>query len=1290
MMQRRNGHRGRSAPLALLLCLAACLAAAPGCGLVLEGGAYAVYWYVTQEEEPEPQDPASLPAIGSGQVLSTGSLRADVEFRYQLADAQGDPAHVAAEYSTDAGASWIAAADAGGASHGLLDLAASPGGENHIFVWDVAADLPAASHWNRSVLFRLTPRDTATAEQGTAWTSLPFTVNRNTEPVATALTPAGPFPEQVRLQYILLDAESDAADVTVEYGLTETGPWTAAARVTGEGEDVTGLAASPSGTVHEFVWDCAQDLAGQANVAGVHLRLIPRDSAVPAFEGLAWISAGLSDVNYNSAPSVQGAPLTTVYNPATTVAVHYTLTDAESDPANITVEYQKDGAGPWLAAAEYTGTGSSSEGTSGLAASPAPGTDHVFEWDFSLVSGNDVTVALRVSIEDATFGNAIFSTPPAPWTSNSFQVKAVAGAHTSIVTVEDITGDRCDAVTVHYTLIDDFLGTGHPQNVLVKYSTDGGSTWLPASGSASEASWDPASEGLTSLSADPDGEDHVFVWDSFSDLGGQDRAGPPSGQGVRLRVISTEYGNYHGTSAFSLRNAWVATVRGGTASVLNAPAALAFDAAGNVFVCDTYNQRIQVLNAQASTQIFAGVSVPPNTLAVIAGTGTAGYNGDNIKALQALLHFPRGIAVDAASPPNIYFSDTLNHRVRRIDGSTGYITTVAGTGTAGLAGDAGLAILAELHTPQGLAFEGADRLWIADSGNNQIRLLNLGTSTLSAFGVSVPPACLCRISGREDGTADFKGDGRPFSATGPSGPHYDGPAGVAVDAAGNVYVADTSNHRIRAANAGASSITIAGVSVAAGAVQTVAGTGTAGFGGDGGAPLSADLHEPRALVTDASGHFFFADTANHRVRAVDAGSGTLVVGTVSFSAGTIETVTGGGSSTGDHVPGPSAMLSGPAGLALDGLSPRNLYVTDTGANRVRILNSDPSVTLTGVATDQGSTLAVDGGDIATVAGTAPAGLRLVEPCGTVLAGPVLYIADPAQHRVLALDLADRSLSVVAGTGQSGSTGDGGPAGSALLDAPRAVGVNGAGTVLLIADSGNDAVRAVNLSASSLAAYGQTIAAGAIETVSTAVGGGSALWVDTQNHAGAGADHAYCADPENLVVGRLATDGSYAVVAGSGSGYASGNEGNAALSFGMDEPSGVAGASDGTIYVADASAHRVYAFTLGSTMATVAGTGLTAFNGDNLAAASANLDEPAGLAVDGSDRLLLFDRGMHVIRRLASGTLTMVCGTLSGGYNGADKPPLNCQLNSPEHGAVDGAGNLYVTDTGNRLVRRFRP
>ncbi len=260
---------------------------------------------------------------------------------------------------------------------------------------------------------------------------------------------------------------------------------------------------------------------------------------------------------------------------------------------------------------------------------------------------------------------------------------------------------------------------------------------------------------------------------------------------------------------------------------------------------------------------------PGSIISTIAGNGTAGYSGDGGPAASAELNSPSGVAVDFSG--NIYIADYKNNRIRRVDAS-GVISTVAGKGTAGYSGDGGPASSAELSTPSGVAVDTSGNIYIADSSNNCIRKVD-------ASGV------ISTVAGK--GTGGYSGDGGPASSA-----ELSSPFGVAVDASGNIYIADDKNNRIRKVDA-------------SGVISTVAGNGTGGYSGDGGPATSAELNSPSGLAVDSSGNIYIADTTNYRVREVYAiingacgssNGGTFASAPTSglCSSGTASSVTGTG------------------------------------------------------------------------------------------------------------------------------------------------------------------------------------------------------------------------------------------------------------------------------------------------------------------------------------------------------------------------------------------------------------
>jgi sugar lactone lactonase YvrE len=260
-----------------------------------------------------------------------------------------------------------------------------------------------------------------------------------------------------------------------------------------------------------------------------------------------------------------------------------------------------------------------------------------------------------------------------------------------------------------------------------------------------------------------------------------------------------------------------------TAATLALPAGVAYDSAGNLYLADLNNHIIREVN-------IAGIAI------TVAGTGEQGFSGDGGTATSALLDSPAGVAVDGAG--NIYISDTHNHRIRKVSGGT--ITTIAGTGVAGFSGDNGQAVSATLNNPTALAVDSNGNLYIADTDNHRIRKIT-GTTISTIAG---------------SGEQFFSGDGAAAIAAG-----LDSPNGVAVDAAGNIYIGDTRNQRIRVVNS-------------SGTVSTLAGNGSKAYAGDGGAAAGSSLARPRGLSVDAQGNIYFADSDNNTIRLI-ANTGTI-------------------------------------------------------------------------------------------------------------------------------------------------------------------------------------------------------------------------------------------------------------------------------------------------------------------------------------------------------------------------------------------------------------------------------
>jgi large repetitive protein len=340
------------------------------------------------------------------------------------------------------------------------------------------------------------------------------------------------------------------------------------------------------------------------------------------------------------------------------------------------------------------------------------------------------------------------------------------------------------------------------------------------------------------------------------------------------------------------------------AADLNLPSSEVLDGAGNMYIADSVHNRIRKVDA--TTKIIS----------TIAGNGDASYLGDGGPASKATLNSPSGIALDGAG--NLYIADTSNNVIRKIDAATGIITTVAGNPSESEPGDDGPATSAGLNNPWGVTLDGAGNLFIADTNNHRIRRVDVITrmiTTVAGTGFT-----------NSNGSGGYSGDnGRATKA------ELNHPFAVAFDAAGNMYIPDASNNRVRVVNL-------------SGIITTFAGTGVVGYSGDGAAATKADLWYPAGVIVDAAQNLYIADSQNNAIRKVNAATGF------------ISTVVPSGKSLQNGSTLYTVGLYGPLGLALD--SNGNLYIADYFNMRIRELQSNVGVLdFTAKSTRQGDTSA---------------------------------------------------------------------------------------------------------------------------------------------------------------------------------------------------------------------------------------------------------------------------------------------------------------------------------------------
>jgi sugar lactone lactonase YvrE len=336
---------------------------------------------------------------------------------------------------------------------------------------------------------------------------------------------------------------------------------------------------------------------------------------------------------------------------------------------------------------------------------------------------------------------------------------------------------------------------------------------------------------------------------------------------------------------------------------LNNPNSVNVLPSGTIIITDGYNQRIRTIDG-------AGI------INTYVGNGTQGYADGPVG--QAIVAEATGISYDQQG--NLYFADFAGHRVRKI--TSGTVTTLAGTGTAGYGGDGGPGTSAQLNHPCGLWIDPQGNVYFTDRDNHRVRKIDLNGTITTVAGI---------------GTGTYSGDGGPATSAGLNMPNK-----VAMDASGNLYIADAMNHRVRKVTPG-------------GTISTFAGTGVAGYSGDGGPSTSAQVNRPMGLGIDAAGNIYIADFNNNRFRRVNAN------GIISTFAGT-----GTAGSAGDGGSPTSAQLSSPYGINFDNIG--TAYIDDPGNNKIRKVTCvQPTVTTSSsrtlICAGETATLGVSGGDL---------------------------------------------------------------------------------------------------------------------------------------------------------------------------------------------------------------------------------------------------------------------------------------------------------------------------------------
>ena len=583
---------------------------------------------------------------------------------------------------------------------------------------------------------------------------------------------------------------------------------------------------------------------------------------------------------------------------------------------------------------------------------------------------------------------------------------------------------------------------------------------------------------------------------------------------------------------------------------MNIPTAVAVDPAGNLLISQQANSAIRKVD------LAAGV------ILTVVGTGSDGFGGDNGPATQAHISGPQGVAVDGVG--NIFISDSNNSRIRRVDGQTNVITTIAGNGTFGFSGDGGPAAAATISFPTGIAADQFGNVYFADNGNRRVRRIDVNTGIISTVAGNGILASL-----GDGGLAIQASLANPWAIT--------------VDQSENVYISDSS--------------TIRRVDAQTGIITKVAGTGGPGPLGDGGPAVNAALGSPRGVLIDAAGNLLIGDYANNRVRKVNA------------QTSIISTVAGNGS-IGDGGPAKSASLFFPQGVAADNFG--NVLIADT--NGFLLHSVSPGGVISRIAGQEDTCCSNgDGGPALNALLGGPIAIATDHLNN-------IYFADAYTSRVRRIDAQTGIISAVAGNGITGFGGDGGAATSASLNFPSAVVFDHSGN-LLFTDANNQRIRRVDAITGVITTIAGNGTAGFSGEGVPATSASLNLVAPFDGAGGLAVDalgNLFFADTGNQRIRRVdAVSGLISTVAGTGTTCAFPNgDGGLATNASFCFPEGIAADSLGNIFISDTLSARIRRLDATSgTIATVAGNGNFALSPDGLPATQTSIATPRDVALD---------------------------------------------------------------------------
>jgi sugar lactone lactonase YvrE len=645
----------------------------------------------------------------------------------------------------------------------------------------------------------------------------------------------------------------------------------------------------------------------------------------------------------------------------------------------------------------------------------------------------------------------------------------------------------------------------------------------------------------------------------------------------------------------------------GASADLPAPSAVANDSAGNVYIADPSAHAVFKVDLLGNLTVFAGLGYPTEHA----------RNQNGWVATKAGLDEPSGVTVDKNG--NVYIADTVNYLIRKVT-PAGLISGMAGNArlckvSTAACGDGGLAKAAQLNNPIGVVTDAAGNVYIADTGDNRIRVVNVGTTTITVAGVTIAAGTIQTVAGN-----GVQCTNPLLGSCGDVGPaitaQLNHPEGLALDSAGDIYISDSGDHRVRVVSVN-------------GTIKPYAGDGSPcvpSVGcGDNGAATAANLSNPWQIALDASGNLFIADAPENRVREV-SGSTQLIT-----------TVAGNGHSGffGDGGPATSANLNSTRGVAVD--SSGNVFIADTGNQRVRQFLVGANIgTLAGGGSGNDSSVATSA-----ILG-AGRGVAL-DSAGN------LYIADTLNNRIREVTPSNPptsygTITTLAGTGIEGFFGNGKPGLSAELNSPAGVALNSANN-LYIADTGNLVIRQYNPLTGLISNVAGIPQQACASPTSPCGDSGPALQATFGMPTSVALDSAgniYIADAGTNRIRVVNTSAGTITIAG--------------ISIPPDDIQTVAG-----------NGVACTKWSIGAC-------------GDNGPSTSAQLNSPFGVAVDGSGNIFIADTGDNRIREVVAATGKIIAYAFKGSpfFGPLNTPALNSSLSTPHYLAVDPHGNLYVS------------